>query len=212
MEKEELEPQATLEQNQEQEQKQQSKESHSGDTLINNRNVKLFLSPDNLSYSVEWISEKYPPNIYGFHMLEYKVNNDLLIPIDDVQTVETYKSKQNSLTAYSFLVQLYLDIGHQLMLMKKNGYTTSILEIKDIIVIKNRFVYVSDGIQQGVENFWINDLIMIIIKLLSPEFDISNYSQYSDEEIEVHLDEIKNTPLYHSIKLYMNDGKGFVYL
>lgn len=144
-------------------------------------------------------------------MLEYEVNNDLLIPIDDMQTFDTFKSKQNSLTVYSFLVKLYLDIGHQLMLMKKNGYTVNMLKLEDILVIKDRFVYFGDNIQQGVENFWITDLILIIIKLLNGN-NKDDYNNIQGDKLETLLKEIKNTPLYHSIKSHINDGKGFVYL
>lgn len=179
--------------------------------LIENNVISIFLSGDSHIYSLKWNDERFSPSNYGFHQLEYEVNNDLMIPVHDIQTFDEYLKEFNSLTAYTFLVQLYLDIGHQLMLMKKDGFTTSILKKDDIFVIKNRFVFLGDRVQSGVEEFWISDLINIIIKLLSPSFNVDDTNN-TVESIKEHLKELNGTPLFHSIISTIDDENGFTYL
>jgi hypothetical protein len=183
--------------------------------IITNQNVDILLKDGDVTYSIVWKNTEIPTKALGTHTLEYDIENEIVLPTSNIETLEKYRKKQNSLTGYSFLMNVYLDIGHQCMLMMQNGYTVRNLISNEIIVIDDRFVCFPNNIDVGMETVWINDLLGIIIQLLIPNISTTDIEDAINNEDENTFDQmlatIKGTPLYYSLKT-AKELNEFVYI
>jgi len=183
--------------------------------IITNQNVDILLKDGDVTYSIVWKNTEIPTKALGTHTLEYDIENEIVLPTSNIETLEKYRKKQNSLTGYSFLMNVYLDIGHQCMLMMQNGYTVRNLTSNEIIVIDDRFVCFPNNIDVGMETVWINDLLGIIIQLLIPNISTTDIEDAINNEDENTFDQmlatIKGTPLYYSLKT-AKELNEFVYI
>lgn len=194
--------------------------------IITNQNVDIVLKDRDITYSIVWKNAEIPIKALGTHTLEYDIENEIILPTSNIETIEKYRKKQNSLSGYSFLMNVYLDIGHQCMLMMQNGYTARNLISKEIIVIDDRFVCFPNNIDVGIETFWIKDLLSIIIQLLNQsiitseiesamenenENENGNTNNTDDTDIDKLLTPIRGTPLYYSLKMAKEQNE-FVYM
>jgi hypothetical protein len=185
--------------------------------IITNQNVDIGLTEGDNTYSIVWKNTEIPAKALGTHTLEYDIENEVVL--SHVETLENYKKKQNSLTGYAFLMNVYLDIGHQCMLMMQNGYTVRSMTSKEIIVIDDRFVCFPDNMDVGMETFWIKDLLKIVIQILIPNSTLSEIASVIDKDEEDEnktsfdqmLTPIKGTPLYYSLKMAKEQNE-FVYM
>lgn len=197
--------------------------------IITNQNVDIAIKNGDNTYSIVWKNTEIPTKALGTHTLEYDIENEIVLPTSNIETLEKYRKKQNSLTGYSFLMNVYLDIGHQCMLMMQNGYTARNLVAKEIIAIDDRFVCFPNNIDVGMETFWIKDLLSIIIQLLHPDTTISEIERLLEDEkiddtddniddtdntnetFDKILTPIRGTPLYYSLKMAKEQNE-FVYM